>query len=202
MKKPSIRPASPETAAPRSRRISRAQRMSMPVAARGFTLIELLVTIAVLAIILSLAAPNFRDFIINSRLTSQINDLVADISLARSEAASRSAQVAMCASADLNSCANAGDAWQSGRIIFIDTNSNGIRDGAEQILKKTESLGGATTLIAAGFPNTSHMSFRPYGGLLPATGGSFLLCDPALASGRSVVVSATGRPAASKVTCP
>ena len=196
MKKPSIRPASPVTA------VLRRQRIAKRVATRGFTLIELLVTIAVLAIILSLAAPNFRDFIINSRLTSQINDLVGDISLARSEAASRGVRVTLCASADLNTCANSGDAWQTGRIVFVDTNANGTREATEQILKKTESLGGATTLIAAGFPNTTDLSFRPYGGLLPATGGSFLLCDPALGTGRSVVVSATGRPAASKVTCP
>lgn len=195
MKKPSIRPASPVTA------VLRRQRIAKRVATRGFTLIELLVTIAVLAIILSLAAPNFRDFIINSRLTSQINELVGDISLARSEAASRGVRVTLCASADLNTCANSGDAWQTGRIVFVDTNANGTCEATEQILKKTESLGGATTLIAAGFPNI-YLSFRPYGGLLPATGGSFLLCDPALGTGRSVVVSATGRPAASKVTCP
>lgn len=196
MKKPSIRPASPVTA------VLRSQRIAKRVATRGFTLIELLVTIAVLAIILSLAAPNFRDFIINSRLTSQINELVGDISLARSEAASRGVRVTLCASADLNTCANSGDAWQTGRIVFVDTNANGTREATEQILKKTESLGGSTTLIAAGFPNTTDLSFRPYGGLLPATGGSFLLCDPSLGTGRSVVVSATGRPAASKVTCP
>lgn len=170
--------------------------------ARGFTLIELMVTVSVLAIILGLAAPSFRDFILNNRLTAQINDLVADISYARSEAAVRGIRVTMCASADLDVCSDSGDAWQGGRIVFIDTNSNGTRESTEQILKKTESVGGSRTLIASGFPNTYFLSFRPYGGLLPATGGSFKLCDPDIDTGRTVVVAATGRPAASKVACP
>lgn len=169
---------------------------------RGFTLIELLVTVSVMAILLALAAPSFRDFILNSRLTAQINDLVADISLARNEAASRGVRVTLCASADLDVCSDAGDAWESGRIVFIDTNTNGTRESTEPILKKTESVGGSRTLIASGFPNTYFLSFRPYGGLLPATGGSFKLCDPAIGTGRTVVVAATGRPVASKVACP
>ena len=165
-------------------------------------MIELMVTVAVMAIILALAAPNFRDFIINNRLTAQINDLVADISLARSEAASRGVLVSLCASADLSSCTGSGDAWQGGRMVFVDTNANGTREATEQILKKTESVGGSRTLVASGFPNTYFLSFPPYGGLLPATGGSFKLCDPDVATGRTVVVAATGRPTAIKVACP
>ncbi len=165
-------------------------------------MIELMVTVAVMAIILALAAPSFRDFIINNRLTAQINDLVADISLARSEAASRGLRVTLCASSDLSSCTGAGDAWQGGRIVFVDTNANGTREAAEQILKRTESVGGSRTLVASGFSNTYFLSFRPYGGLLPATGGSFKLCDPDIGTGRTVVVAATGRPSASKVACP
>ena len=170
--------------------------------ATGFTLIELMVAIALLAILLGLAVPDLRSYLINNRLTAQINDLVADISLARSEAATRGARVTICTSADLETCTGEGDAWQSGRIVFVDTNSNGTRDATEQILKKTDSLGGSRTLVAAGFSNTTHISFRPYGGLDPATGGSFLLCDPAVQTGRTVIVAATGRPTASKVTCP
>lgn len=182
---------------------SHIERPTRPVAhAAGFTLIEMMVAIAMLAILLGLAVPDLRNYLINNRLTSQINDLVADVSLARSEAAMRGARVSICASVDLEECTAAGDAWQSGRIVFVDTNANGIRENTEQILKRSESLGGSRTLVASGFSDTSYVSFRPYGGLDPATGGSFLLCDPAVQTGRSVVVSATGRPTASKVTCP
>lgn len=202
MRKPLLRPDPAVKSVTPSNRICRARRSFGALAASGFTMIELMVTLSVMAIILALAAPSFRDFIINNRLTAQINDLVADISLARSEAASRGVQVALCASADLEFCSDSGDAWQTGRIVFIDTNSNGTRESTERILKKTESVGGSRTLVASGFPNTYFVSFRPYGGLLPATGGSFKLCDPDIGTGRTVVVAATGRPSASKVACP
>lgn len=202
MRKTLLRPEPSVKSVTPSDRIGRARRRSGAFAASGFTMIELMVTVAVMATILALAAPNFRDFIINNRLTAQINDLVADISLARSEAASRGIRVTVCASADLNSCTGSGDAWQGGRIVFIDTNANGTRESTEQILKRTESVGGSRTLVASGFPNTYFLSFRPYGGLLPATGGTFKLCDPAVGTGRTVVVAATGRPSASKVACP
>lgn len=172
------------------------------MSAYGFTMIELMVTVAVMAILLGLAAPSFRNFILNNRLTAQINDLVADISLARSEAAVRGARVTMCASADLNVCLGSGSVWQTGRIVFIDANSNNTRENTEQILKRSESLGVSNTLVATGFSNAAYLSFKPYGGLEPATSGSFKLCDPALDTGRAVVVAATGRPAASKVACP
>lgn len=168
----------------------------------GFTLVEMMVAIAVLAVLLGIAVPDLRNYLINSRLTAQINDLVADISLARSEAATRSARITICSSADLETCSGEGDAWEGGRIVFVDTNANGDREATEQILKTTSSLGGSRTLIASGFSNTNSISFRPYGGLQTATGGSFLLCDPATDTGRSVAVAATGRPVASKVTCP
>lgn len=202
MRKPLLRTDPSVKTVTQANRICRAKRRLGALAASGFTMIELMVTVAVMAIILALAAPNFRDFIINNRLTAQINDLVADISFARSEAASRGARVTLCVSADLSFCTGTGDAWQGGRIVFIDTNANGTREPAEQILKTTESVGGSRTLVASGFPNTYFLSFRPYGGLLPATGGTFKLCDPAVGTGRTVVVAATGRPSASKVACP
>lgn len=169
---------------------------------RGFTLIELMVAIAILAILLGLAAPDLRSFIINIRLTAQINELVADITLARNEAATRGAPVTMCPSVDLETCAGDSDEWKSGRIVFVDASLTGTREATEQILKRTEGTGGSRTLDPSGFPDATFLSFRPFGGMQSATGGSFKLCDPAIDSGRTVTVEFTGRPIASKVTCP
>jgi prepilin-type N-terminal cleavage/methylation domain-containing protein len=56
---------------------------------RAFTLIELMVVVAVLAIIATLAAPSFRDFIVLQRLKGINAQVVTDLQFARSEAVAR-----------------------------------------------------------------------------------------------------------------
>lgn len=55
----------------------------------GFTLIELLVAIAVLGILITAAVPSVQSIIRDSRVTSQKNEIVALINLARNEAIRR-----------------------------------------------------------------------------------------------------------------
>lgn len=56
----------------------------------AFTLVEMLIVIALAAIVLTLAAPSFRNFILVQRLKSVNAQLVTDLQFARSEAVSRS----------------------------------------------------------------------------------------------------------------
>ena len=62
---------------------------------RGFTLIELMVVVALVAIIVTLAAPSFRDMIVMRRLHGASAELVTDVQFARSEAVSRQRYVAL-----------------------------------------------------------------------------------------------------------
>lgn len=55
----------------------------------GFTIIELMVTIAVVAILLTLAVPSLQKIIRDNRVTSQSNEVVALINLTRNEAIRR-----------------------------------------------------------------------------------------------------------------
>ncbi|WP_051692474.1 GspH/FimT family pseudopilin [Marinobacterium lacunae] len=55
----------------------------------GFTLIELVVTLVVVAILATVAAPAFRDFFENRRLTGAAQTLYADLQLARAESIKR-----------------------------------------------------------------------------------------------------------------
>ena len=64
----------------------------------GFTLVELMVTLTVLAILVGVALPSFRDMILNNRRTAIVNDLVSSLLLARSEAIKRGQPVSVCAS--------------------------------------------------------------------------------------------------------
>lgn len=60
---------------------------------RGFTLLELMVTIAVLAILTTIAIPNFRDLVQSNRVTTQANELVSALTFARMEAVKRGRNV-------------------------------------------------------------------------------------------------------------
>ena len=67
--------------------------MSSRAKSQGFTLIELMIVVAVVAVILTLAAPSFRDMILMQRLRGINAQLVTDLAFARSEAISRGAFV-------------------------------------------------------------------------------------------------------------
>lgn len=80
----------------------------------GFTMIELMITVALASILLAVAVPSFNQMIVSGRLTAQTNEMVAALSLARSEAIKRNANVTLCR-ADNNStnCVTATGAWQN-----------------------------------------------------------------------------------------
>jgi type IV fimbrial biogenesis protein FimT len=60
---------------------------------KGFTLLELMVAIAVLAILLSIAVPNYNAQIAATRLRADADNVVTALQLARSEAVTRRTQV-------------------------------------------------------------------------------------------------------------
>ena len=85
----------------------------------GFTLVELLITIVVVSILLAAGVPAFQSFIKNSRVTSQTNDLISTIQLARSEALKRGTNMVVCASSNQTTCTGK-DTWADGWIVFSD----------------------------------------------------------------------------------
>ena len=78
----------------------------------GFTLVELMVTISVLAVLLGIGVPSFRDMIEGNRITTVTNDLVSGLQFARSEAVKRGANVTLCSTNDQDTCSGAWvDGW-------------------------------------------------------------------------------------------
>ena len=110
---------------------------------KGFTLVELMVVIAVLAVLLSIAAPSFTAFRRNSELTSLANKLVGSINAARGEAmkAGRSAFVVP---------AN-GTAWASGWIVYVDMNAdNTYTEGVDTLVQTQPAVASFISISANG----------------------------------------------------
>ncbi len=95
----------------------------------GFTLIELLVTLAVMTTVLGIGIPNMQQFIRDSRTTTQTNDLVTLINLARSQAIHEGHRSELCVSADQTGCSNG--SWADGWLVWVDRNDNGTLDADE-----------------------------------------------------------------------
>jgi len=62
-------------------------------AVAAFTLIEVMISVAVIAVIVTLAAPSFQEMILMQRLRGINAQLVTDLKLARSEAVSRNLHI-------------------------------------------------------------------------------------------------------------
>ena len=69
---------------------------------RGFTLVELMIVIAVLAVIATLAAPSFNNFILTQRLKAISAQFTTDVQFARTEAVSRNQFVRLRFSGNVN----------------------------------------------------------------------------------------------------
>jgi type IV fimbrial biogenesis protein FimT len=100
----------------------------------GFSLLELITTLTVVAILLGLAIPSFRQTLDNNRLIGANNDFVSALNFARSEALKRSSAVSVCASSNGTGCSGL-KTFQAGYIAFVDTNANGTLDGAETVMQ-------------------------------------------------------------------
>lgn len=142
--------------------------------ARGFTIVELMVTVALAAILLSVAVPSFRNMMVSNRLTTQANEVVASMNLARSEAVNRNANVSFCrATSDTaTACVTAQGIWQ----FWIVRSANGtiVRRGAINTY--------SGTLIMRSTLTSDEVAFGSDG--LARTGG-------ALINGQQLTVCAT-----------
>lgn len=162
---------------------------------QGLTLLELLVTIAMMAILLTIAVPSYRESIRQNRLTVQIGGFVAALRLAQSEAIRLDQMVTLCKSSNPEAtttpaCDNA-TTWDSGWVLFVDANGDGIIDTGESIIRVGAPLVAGSSLLGSSAV-ADVVTYRPTSEI--AAAGTFVLCDNNdMTHARAVFLATNGR---------
>jgi type IV fimbrial biogenesis protein FimT len=165
----------------------------------------MLMVMAIAGIMATLSASMGAQFLRQNRISMQANELIADLSLARTQAASSGAFVTLCKSTDGSSCA-AGN-WQDGYMLFVDLDGDAVVDAPpappaprDAILRVAPALTAANTITATGLANANRVQYRPDGLLADIAMGSsprltFRITAGSLATCyREVWVDTSGRP--------
>lgn len=154
---------------------------------RGFTLIELMVTIAIVAIVAALAAPNFSAFLDRSRTETSASILYTALLTARSEAVKRNQEVTI--------RANTAGNFESGWTIFADNDGDGVLDGGEESIRTQSAFSDDITARITGI---SYITFSANGTAVNSSGSNqsrFNVCGRSgvTSDGYLLGVQATGR---------
>lgn len=169
---------------------------------RGFTLVELMVTVAIAAILLAIAAPNFVSLSSSNAAESAATRLVDSLAYARSEAISRSTNVTVCSKSQAtNTCSNA-NSWVNGWLIYIEGEFAGGAAGAvdldgegsgneDDLLLRVENIA-VLNLSTLGISTAAATTFDNLGEIGGDISVSFIGGDGEAASGMDVAVSARG----------
>ncbi len=146
---------------------------------RGFTLIEMVTVIALAGLMLGLAAPSLRGFVLGQRVKSAVQALVSAAQEARSEAVKRNAEVVLVA---------ATGGWAQGWTLQFGT--------APQVLSRQEAYPG---VVVSG---ASQRIGYAGNGRLTAAVGALEFKDEAQAHVRCLSFDLSGLPRARPGACP
>ncbi len=157
----------------------------------GMNIIELLSALAISAITLAFGVSGFQSIIASSIATTQVNDMVAGLNLARSEAIKRGVSVNFSA---------LGGVWGDGWEVGVDANSDGdFYDAGDTWIRVWTP--GQKALTPVNTEGLITVSYSSRGNAGVATTFRLTDCLSGTSHGRSLAIAASGHASASKVDC-
>lgn len=155
----------------------------------GFTLTEMLVTLSVLAILMSVAAPNFKTFIGNGNMVSNANGMIGAFNYARIEAVKRGSTVYL--------GQVVADSWTSGVVVWVDNDGSTTFTAGEELRLWPAFESGSS--VDSSNQKTS-FAFRGTGEV--DNDDTLTICDDRTGEkGMEVSILVSGAVFAEKVTC-
>ena len=106
----------------------------------------------IVGILTAIGLPSFKYVTASNRISSEINALLGDMQFARSQAIKQGLTVTVCSSTDGATCntGGAGNTWNTGWIVFLDSNGDQQVDNGEQVIRVQPAFNGTDTLQSMG----------------------------------------------------
>lgn len=143
-------------------------RVDKPEHKRGFTLIEALVVLAIVAITSAIVIPGMSGFVYDSRVSSNVNEFIGAMTLARTEAVKRGRLVTICLSSNadnpLATCDGGGSDWAKGWLVYEENSTStgvGSYDAGETVVQRRGAL--LKGIVAQSTPAISGVTFNSLG---------------------------------------
>ncbi|WP_175442143.1 GspH/FimT family pseudopilin [Pseudoalteromonas byunsanensis] len=155
----------------------------------GVTLFETLVTMAIMAVLLTLALASYGEIVSEHRPEYTLKRIKHALSLAKAHASASGTQATVC-HLDRNRCSD--NQWHKSITVFIDRGEPTIFDANDKRLYELEPIHAADTLI---YPRRA-IVFTRDGSIKGFTNGTFVYCLPehqGLSSGLEMSISNSGR---------
>lgn len=156
---------------------------------KGFTLLELMVTVAIAAVIMSIAVPASKDLQAKIRVNSTANELADALKNARSDAVTARQSISFTQVASASSWASG---WQATMILNGVTSTRQVNSSLPVTITIAVN---PTTQTAVRFEALTGMVQNVDGTALSGTGVTFTVCDSNSANevGKDIQVNQFGR---------
>jgi Tfp pilus assembly protein FimT len=157
----------------------------------GYTLIEACASLFILGILITLAFPMLKHFIIRTDDQLMQSHLLHALQLARQEAHAQSVPMVVCQSEDHIHCKSKA---KNSLIVFLNEREDGIVQGKEQILAVIQTLSQHCTLYWRTFHRYRDYLLFSATAVTHTDNGSFWYCHDSANPAWAVILNKSGRP--------